>query len=52
MLVLLELECVEVLMVDIEDVFFEDFEEILIIRLNMDVFINNLKKIFEYSKEL
>ncbi|KAG2241208.1 hypothetical protein Bca52824_096809 [Brassica carinata] len=47
-----EPECAEVSMADIEDAFFEDPEEIPTIRLNMDAFTNNLKKIFEHSKEL
>ncbi|WZZ49180.1 hypothetical protein YC2023_049287 [Brassica napus] len=47
-----EPECAEVSMADIEDAFFEDPEEIPTIRLNMDAFANNLKKIFEHSKEL
>ncbi|CAH8363288.1 unnamed protein product [Eruca vesicaria subsp. sativa] len=47
-----EPECEEVSLADIEDAFFEDPEEIPTIRLNMDAFTNNLKKIFEHSKEL
>ncbi|KAF8101783.1 hypothetical protein N665_0201s0102 [Sinapis alba] len=47
-----EPECAEVSIADIEDAFFEDPEEIPTIRLNMDAFTNNLKKIFEHSKEL
>ncbi|KAJ0258948.1 DNA glycosylase/AP lyase ROS1 [Hirschfeldia incana] len=47
-----EPECAEVSIADIEEAFYEDPEEIPTIRLNMDAFTNNLKKIFEQSKEL
>ncbi|KAL1224355.1 DNA glycosylase/AP lyase ROS1 [Cardamine amara subsp. amara] len=42
-----EPESAQVSIADIEDAFFEDPEEIPTIRLNMDAFTNNLKKIME-----
>ncbi|CAN8316674.1 unnamed protein product [Cochlearia groenlandica] len=42
----------QVTIADIEDAFYEDPEEIPTIRLNMDAFTSNLKKIMEHSKEL
>ncbi|CAE6033005.1 unnamed protein product [Arabidopsis arenosa] len=47
-----EPESAEVSIADIEDAFFEDPEEIPTIRLNMDAFTSNLKKIMEHNKEL
>ncbi|XP_010509466.1 PREDICTED: protein ROS1-like [Camelina sativa] len=47
-----EPESVQVTIADIEDAFFEDPEEIPTIRLNMDAFTSNLKKIMEHNKEL
>ncbi|ESQ52279.1 hypothetical protein EUTSA_v10016139mg [Eutrema salsugineum] len=47
-----ELKCQEVSIGDIEDAFYEDQEEIPTIRLNLDAFTNNLKKIIERSGEL
>ncbi|EOA28463.1 hypothetical protein CARUB_v10024677mg [Capsella rubella] len=47
-----EPESAQVSIADIEDAFFEDPEEIPTIRLNMDAFTSNLKKIMEHNKEL
>ncbi|XP_010516871.1 PREDICTED: protein ROS1-like [Camelina sativa] len=47
-----EPESAQVSIADIEDAFFEDPEEIPTIRLNLDAFTSNLKKIMEHSKEL
>ncbi|VYS54650.1 unnamed protein product [Arabidopsis thaliana] len=47
-----EPETAEVSIADIEEAFFEDPEEIPTIRLNMDAFTSNLKKIMEHNKEL
>ncbi|CAH2059063.1 unnamed protein product [Thlaspi arvense] len=45
-------ECAEVSIADIEEAFYEDPEEIPTIRLNMDAFANNLKKIIEHNTDL
>ncbi|EFH57709.1 hypothetical protein ARALYDRAFT_482629 [Arabidopsis lyrata subsp. lyrata] len=47
-----EPESAQVSIADIEDAFFEDPEEIPTIRLNMDAFTSNLKKLMEHNKEL
>ncbi|ESQ40479.1 hypothetical protein EUTSA_v10012472mg [Eutrema salsugineum] len=45
-------ECEQVSIADVEDAFYEDDEEIPTIKLNLDTFTNNLKKVIEHSREL